>query len=200
MKGSDTTPAGPIHAGHLSQSSASVPLPFASARHTSSRNALPTPQRYNTNKRLQQRQLVPYLKPLNSATFMSNKLLVIGNGLVGHRLLESLAAAETMSEITVLCEEPRPAYDRVQLSAFFSGKTAADLSMVSDGFFAQHNIALHLNDKAESIDRTKKIVRSAQGRELSYDKLVIATGSYPFVPPVPGHNREHCLVYRTIET
>jgi nitrite reductase (NADH) large subunit len=130
---------------------------------------------------------------------MSNKLLVIGNGMVGHRLLESLAAAETMYEITVLCEEPRPAYDRVQLSAFFSGKTAADLSMVSDGFFAQHNIALHLNDKAESIDRTKKIVRSAQGRELSYDKLVIATGSYPFVPPVPGHNREHCLVYRTIE-
>ncbi len=132
---------------------------------------------------------------------MSNtqKLLVIGNGMVGHRLLESLADARADYEITVLCEEPRPAYDRVQLSGYFSGKTAEDLSLVKDGFFEQNNIALHLNARAESIDRANKMVRSSQGHELSYDKLVLATGSYPFVPPVPGYNREHCLVYRTIE-
>ncbi|MGE0188397.1 MAG: nitrite reductase large subunit NirB [Steroidobacteraceae bacterium] len=129
----------------------------------------------------------------------TKKLLVIGNGMVGHRLLESLVDTRADYEVTVLCEEPRPAYDRVQLSAYFSGKTAEDLSLVKEGFFTQHNIALHLNDKAENIDRTNKRVLSTQGRELSYDKLVLATGSYPFVPPVPGYDREHCLVYRTIE-
>ncbi len=137
---------------------------------------------------------------------MSNdmqKIVVIGNGMVGHRFLESLVATAAHQqgsyEISVLCEEPRPAYDRVQLSGYFSGKTAADLSLVKDGFFDNHSIALHLNARAESIDRINKIVRSSQGHELSYDKLVLATGSYPFVPPVPGYNREHCLVYRTIE-
>lgn len=130
---------------------------------------------------------------------INQKLVVIGNGMVGHRLLESLADAQAPFDITVLCEEPRPAYDRVQLSGFFSGKSADDLSLVKDGFFDNHNITLHLNARAERIDREKKIVYSAQGHEVVYDKLVIATGSYPFVPPVPGREREHCFVYRTIE-
>jgi nitrite reductase (NADH) large subunit len=133
---------------------------------------------------------------MNSAM---QQLVVIGNGMVGHRFLESFVATQSGYEITVLCAEPRPAYDRVQLSGYFSGKTAADLSLVKDGFFDQHQIKLYLSDRAEHIDRVNKVVRSSQGRELRYDKLVLATGSYPFVPPVPGYNREHCLVYRTIE-
>jgi len=128
------------------------------------------------------------------------KLLVVGNGMVGQRLLESLVGAAPESyDITVLCEEPRPAYDRVQLSAFFSGKTAEDLSLVPTGFFDNPNIKLHLNDKAVSIDRAAKQVRTSSGQDLGYDKLVLATGSYPFVPPVPGKDRENCFVYRTIE-
>jgi nitrite reductase (NADH) large subunit len=128
------------------------------------------------------------------------KLVVIGNGMVGQRLLESLiSAAPDAFEISVLCEEPRAAYDRVQLSAFFSGKTAEDLSLVPAGFFDHPNIKLYLNDKAVSIDRDNKRVRTSIGQDLSYDKLVIATGSYPFVPPVPGKDRENCFVYRTIE-
>src|SRR5882724_3332890 len=130
---------------------------------------------------------------------MSQKVVVIGNGMVGHKLLERLAAADSNLEITVLCEEPRPAYDRVQLSGFFSGKSAADLSLVAEGFFEGNGIELHLNDQAVAIDRTNKLVRSAQGRELAYDKLVLATGSYPFVPPLPGKERPGCFVYRTIE-
>lgn len=130
---------------------------------------------------------------------MNKKLVVIGNGMVGHRLLESLVAAKAEYEITVLCAEPRPAYDRVQLSAYFSGKSADDLSMVKPGFFDMHGITLHLNCSAVSIDRARKIITTSQGQELDYDKLVLATGSYPFVPPVPGHDREACLVYRTIE-
>jgi nitrite reductase (NADH) large subunit len=128
-------------------------------------------------------------------------LIVIGNGMVGHKFLESLVNLEQAEHfnITVLCKEPRPAYDRVYLSSYFSGKTAQDLSLVSDGFFENHQIHLKLNTTAEQIDRQGKTVTTQNGEILSYDKLVLATGSYPFVPPVPGHERENCLVYRTIE-
>lgn len=128
------------------------------------------------------------------------RLLVIGNGMVGQRFLETLAAeAPDRFRVDVLCEEPRPAYDRVQLSSFFSGKSAADLSLVDGAFFRQHGIDLHLNDRAVSIDRTRKCVLSLQGRDFAYDKLVIASGSYPFVPGIPGHDRPQCFAYRTIE-
>ena len=127
-----------------------------------------------------------------------SKLLVVGNGMVGQRFLESLPA-DSLFDVTVLGEEPRPAYDRVQLSAFFSGKTAADLSLVEPGFFTQKNIALKLNERAVAIDRDARKVRTSSGIELEYDVLVLALGSYPFVPPIPGHDRPHCHVYRTIE-
>ncbi|SFF24257.1 assimilatory nitrite reductase (NAD(P)H) large subunit precursor [Fontimonas thermophila] len=128
------------------------------------------------------------------------KLVVIGNGMVGHRLLEELSAAALPDlHITVLCEEPRPAYDRVQLSSFFSGKSAADLSLVAPGFFERSGITLRLNTRASAIDRARRQVTTANGDTLHYDKLVLATGSYPFVPPVPGSDRPDCFVYRTIE-
>jgi len=128
------------------------------------------------------------------------KLLVIGNGMVGQRLLEAVTAGDANRfDIAVLCEEPRAAYDRVHLSEFFAGKTADDLSLVPQGFFDNPSIKLYLNDKAVSIDRAAKRVRTSIGQELSYDKLVLATGSYPFVPPIPGKDRDGCFVYRTIE-
>lgn len=128
------------------------------------------------------------------------RIVVLGNGMVGQKFLEKLTAGESDAyDITVLCEEPRPAYDRVHLSEFFSGKTAQDLSLVPEGFFEQDNITLHLNDKAVAINREQKLVRSQQGHEITYDKLVLATGSYPFVPPLPGKDRPGCFVYRTIE-
>jgi nitrite reductase (NADH) large subunit len=127
------------------------------------------------------------------------KLVVIGNGMVGQRLLDRLVAEDMDFDITVLCEEPRAAYDRVQLSAFFSGKSAEDLSLVSPDFFDGHGIAIHFQDKAVAIDRAARTVTTAQGRIIDYDKLVLATGSYPFVPPLPGRDRPDCFVYRTIE-
>lgn len=130
---------------------------------------------------------------------MTNKLLVIGNGMVGQRLLEKFAGGGHDYAVTVLCEEPRPAYDRVGLTSFFSGKDAADLSLVPDGFFASNGIALHLNERATAIDRASRQVTTASGKVLAYDKLVLATGSYPFVPPIPGRERPNCFVYRTIE-
>ncbi|MFO1503932.1 MAG: nitrite reductase large subunit NirB [Steroidobacteraceae bacterium] len=127
------------------------------------------------------------------------KLLVIGNGMVGQRLLEKLSALPRNHDVTVLCEEPRPAYDRVGLTSFFSGRSAADLSLVEEDFFERSGIVLHLSERAEAIDRETRRVRTSAGRVLEYDSLVLATGSYPFVPPIPGRERSNCFVYRTIE-
>ncbi|HKT73308.1 MAG TPA: nitrite reductase large subunit NirB [Steroidobacteraceae bacterium] len=129
---------------------------------------------------------------------MSPRLVVIGNGMVGQRLLEALPEQWARST-TVLCGEPRPAYDRVQLSAFFSGKSADDLSLVPPGFFAERSIDIRMNESAVAVDREQRRVRTASGLELDYDTLVLATGSYPFVPPIPGKDRSGCYVYRTIE-
>ena len=128
-------------------------------------------------------------------------LVVIGNGMVGQNFLETWVASSAYADYQVVtfCEEPRVAYDRVHLSEYFSGKSADDLSLVESGFFEKNNITLHLGDRADRIDRDKKIVISQKGEHIAYDKVVIASGSYPFVPPMPGHDREGCLVYRTIE-
>lgn len=128
-------------------------------------------------------------------------LVVIGNGMVGQYFLTNLLESNCKDnfQIVTFCEEPRAAYDRVHLSEFFTGKTAEDLSLVPEGFFAENHIRILLGDKAVNIDRQLKQVTSANGVVVGYDKLVLATGSYPFVPPVSGHQRPQCLVYRTIE-
>lgn len=128
-------------------------------------------------------------------------IVVVGNGMVGHKFLElfSQQTSRDQFEVTTFCEEPRVAYDRVQLSAYFSGKTAADLCLVEDGFYEANNLNVLLNSKVEAIDRHNKKVIASDGSEISYSKLVLATGSYPFVPPIPGKDRPQCLVYRTIE-
>ena len=99
---------------------------------------------------------------------MSHKqrVVVIGNGMVGHKFLEQLvedSAGYAQLEVTVLAEEPRAAYDRVYLSAYFSGKTAEDLSLVKGNFFADSGVYLHLNTKAVAIDRELKQVTVASG-------------------------------------
>lgn len=131
---------------------------------------------------------------------MTMKIVVIGHGMVGHKFLESLLHAPGHHlQVTVLCEEPRPAYDRVHLSEFFTGKTADDLSLVAPGFFDRDDVVLKLNARATAIDTNAKTVTASTGEVLPYDKLVIASGSSPFVPPVPGRDRKDCFVYRTIE-
>ena len=91
------------------------------------------------------------------------RLLVIGNGMVGQRLLEKLGTGHGYA-VTVLCEEPRPAYDRVGLTRFFSGSTAEDLSLVPAGFFEASGITLHLNERAASIDRAARQVTTTSGK------------------------------------
>jgi nitrite reductase (NADH) large subunit len=128
------------------------------------------------------------------------KIVVIGHGMVGHKFLETLADSGLHSfDVTVLCEEPRAAYDRVHLTEFFTGTSADDLSLVQEGFFERSGYALKLNARAVSIDRVARTVTASTGDVLPYDKLILATGSYPFVPPVEGRDRDGCFVYRTIE-
>src|SRR6185369_3360626 len=131
------------------------------------------------------------------------RIAVVGNGMVGQRFLEQLVRHAkdkgTACEITVFCEEPRPAYDRVQLTSFFSGKSARDLNVVPEKFFEEHGLTLRLNDAVLGIDPVAKVVRSARYKNIPYDKLVFATGSNPFVPQVSGRDRRDCFVYRTIE-
>ncbi len=128
-------------------------------------------------------------------------LVVAGHGMVGHHFLEQLVARELHQHyhIVVFGEETAAAYDRVHLSEFFSGRSAASLSMVEEGFFERTGIELRLGQQVCAIDRQRKCITDAQGAETPYELLVLATGSYPFVPPIPGNDRPDCLAYRTLD-
>ncbi|QYJ86173.1 nitrite reductase large subunit NirB [Shewanella mesophila] len=127
-------------------------------------------------------------------------VLVVGNGMVGHKFIDNILASEQAEhfQLTTFSEEPRLAYDRVQLSSYFSGKTEQDLALTDESYYQQHKVNYLLDTKVIGINSTDHTVTLANGELCHYDKLVLATGSYPFVPPIPGHEQEHCLVYRTI--
>ncbi|NER37446.1 MAG: nitrite reductase large subunit [Oscillatoria sp. SIO1A7] len=128
-------------------------------------------------------------------------LVVIGNGMVGHKFLELMVGKDGSDNwnLIAFCEEPRVAYDRVNLSSYFTGKTAGDLSLVEPGFYQENGIKIYIGDKAVAINREEKTVTSENGVEIPYDKIVLATGSYPFVPPIKGREAPGAFVYRTIE-
>jgi nitrite reductase (NADH) large subunit len=130
-----------------------------------------------------------------------NRLIVIGNGMVGYKFCERLLAKPLADRfaITVFGEEPRPAYDRVHLSEFFSGKSADDLLLSTKDWYAQNHITLLLSDPILTINRAEKTVTSQNGIVASYDYLVLATGSGAFVPSIEGTNKRGVFVYRTIE-
>jgi nitrite reductase (NADH) large subunit len=128
-------------------------------------------------------------------------LVVAGNGMVGHRLLEILVERGATAEwdIVTFCEEPRVAYDRVALSSLFAGATAEDLELVAPGFFDQVGLTVHVGDAVATVDREQHNVVSQRGVRVDYDAMVLATGSVPFVPPVPGRDARGCFVYRTVD-
>ena len=128
------------------------------------------------------------------------RIVVVGNGMVGHKFIDSIITDESVDyEVITFSEESRLAYDRVQLSYFFSGKTAEDLALTDENYYQENGINFVLNDKVVELDLPNKQVITASGRVEAYDKLVLATGSFPFVPPIPGNDKEHCHVYRTID-
>jgi nitrite reductase (NADH) large subunit len=131
----------------------------------------------------------------------TQNLIVIGNGMVGYKFIEKFsdAGGQRVYRLITFAEEPRPAYDRVRLSDYFSGKSAEDLSLAPLDWYHERGIELHLGDAAVKIDREARVVYSKKGQEIPYAKLVLATGSAPFVPPIPGGDKQGVFVYRTIE-
>ncbi|UQA59408.1 FAD-dependent oxidoreductase [Polyangium aurulentum] len=128
-------------------------------------------------------------------------LVIIGNGMVGFKLCQRMVeyGAHEQIRIVVFGEEPRPAYDRVHLSELFAGRPSASLTLAPESWYAEHGIELHLDDPVVYVDRVRSVVVSASGVEVPYNRLVFATGSRPFVPPVEGADLPGVFVYRTIE-
>jgi nitrite reductase (NADH) large subunit len=134
-------------------------------------------------------------------THLRKTLVVAGHGMVGHRLVQA-AIERGLTErydIVVVGEEPRPAYDRVALTSFFGADSADELSLLPAGRYDDPRVRLVLDTVVDGIDRQSRSVALGSGEQIYYDTLVLATGSRPFVPPVPGHDLDGCFVYRTIE-
>ncbi|MEM1143689.1 MAG: FAD-dependent oxidoreductase [Pseudomonadota bacterium] len=129
----------------------------------------------------------------------AQQVVVVGNGMVGHRCVELLATTPADFKITVVGGEPRPAYDRVHLSEFFAGRTCEDLALATEAGYTKLGIRPVYGDPVAAIEPQSKTVTTRSGLVLGYDILILATGSYPFVPPIPGNDSAHCLTYRTIE-
>src|SRR5246127_5482085 len=127
-------------------------------------------------------------------------VIVVGHGMVGHRLVEALRArdAEGSWRITVLAEEADAAYDRVGLTSYTESWDRGLLALPGNDYAGDEQVRLLLNTRATEIDRATKSVVTPDGQRHSYDALVLATGSYAFVPPVPGHDLPACHVYRTL--
>lgn len=132
---------------------------------------------------------------------MTKKIIVIGNGMVGYKFCEKMVAKpeSTSYHITVFGEEPRPAYDRVHLSEYFTDQSEEKLQLAPKEWYIDNGIKLISNTLIAAINRTTKKVVTHRGQAFAYDYLVIATGSYPFVPPIKGVDKKGVFVYRTIE-
>ncbi|MQA10787.1 MAG: nitrite reductase large subunit [Pseudonocardiaceae bacterium] len=132
---------------------------------------------------------------------MARTMVVVGNGMVGHKLVQTVRDRDAQSSwrIVVLAEEPRPAYDRVALSSYVDTWDPGTLSLPGNEFDDDDLVTLRLGDPVETVDRQNRTVATVSGFRQHYDVLVLATGSRPFVPPVPGHDLPGCFVYRTID-
>jgi nitrite reductase (NADH) large subunit len=132
---------------------------------------------------------------------MSKKLIVIGAGMASGRMLEHLTdEAPDAYDITLLNAEPRGNYNRLMLSPVLSGeKTYQEIVTHDDDWYAERGITTRFGDAVQGIDPKGKTVTAADGTVLPYDKLVIATGSNPFIIPLPGKDLEGVIAYRDLE-
>src|SRR3954454_9535143 len=128
------------------------------------------------------------------------KLVMVGNGMAGVRTLEELLKiAPDLYDITVFGAEPHPNYNRILLSPVLAGEqTLGQIVLNPLEWYAQNGITLHLGKTVTQIDRVRRVVRADDGTEAAYDRLLIATGSTPFMLPVPGKDLTAVIGYRDI--
>src|SRR5512143_989075 len=131
---------------------------------------------------------------------MAEKIVIVGNGMVGHRFCETLIERGIAAEkrVIVFGGEPRPAYDRVHLSSWFA-EEPVDLTLQNESWYRDNGIELRLGDPVTAIDRAARMLTTASGHREAYDRLIFATGSSALMPPLPGVNLTGVFAYRTID-
>ena len=132
---------------------------------------------------------------------VKQSLVVVGNGMAGMRTVEELLKLDAdMYDITVFGAEPRVNYNRIMLSPVLAGeKQAEEIVLHTREWYADNGIVLHAGDPVVAIDRHKRIVRARSGLEVAYDRLLLATGSSPFIVPVPGAQLEGVVGFRDLD-
>ncbi len=132
---------------------------------------------------------------------MTEKLVVIGNGMAPGRVLDRLFEAMPGAyDVTIFNAEPRTNYDRILLSPVLSGeKSYEEIVIHGDGWYERHGVRLLKGNRVVALDRQAKSVKGEDGTVEPYDKLIIATGSQPIIIPVPGHNLPGVLTYRDMD-
>ena len=135
------------------------------------------------------------------ATPAKPRLVVVGNGMAAMRTVEELLKlAPDLYDITVFGAEPHGNYNRILLSPVLAGeKTVDDIMLNTRDWYTQNGIELLAGDPVVAIDRPRRTVRSASGKEVHYDRLLLATGSKPFIIPVPGHTLDGVIAFRDIQ-
>src|SRR3954463_1183006 len=128
------------------------------------------------------------------------KLVMVGNGMAGVRTLEELVKiAPELYDISVFGAEPHPNYNRILLSPVLAGEQTLDeIVLNSWEWYEQNDIRLHAGKKVVAVDRVRRVVRAEDGTEERYDRLLLATGSNPFILPVPGKDLAGVIAYRDI--
>ncbi|MBY4898590.1 NAD(P)/FAD-dependent oxidoreductase [Cupriavidus sp. AU9028] len=129
------------------------------------------------------------------------RLVVVGNGMAGMRTVEELLAlAPDLYDITVFGAEPHGNYNRILLSPVLAGeKEVDDIMLHRRAWYEQHGITLFAGEPVVAIDRPRRLVRAQSGREVRYDRLLLATGSQPFIVPVPGHTLDGVIAFRDLQ-
>src|SRR3954468_16271710 len=129
-----------------------------------------------------------------------SKLVMVGNGMAGVRPLEELLkVAPELSDITVFGAEPPPNYNRILLSPVLAGEQTLDeIVLNSWDWYRENGIRLEAGKKVVEIDRVRRVVRADDGTEAAYDRLLLATGSNPFILPLPGKDLEGVIACRDI--
>ncbi len=125
-------------------------------------------------------------------------VVVVGNGMVGHRFIRTFRELDITTPMVVFGKEPDPAYDRVNLTRMINSPHREALYLSDTDWYSTNRIDLRLDDPVKSVDPLAKTITTADGSTLRYGKLVIASGSIPWMPPIPGADGKHVFPYRTM--